>query len=128
MGVKVENINGVLYVKISPEYKKPWWSDFMYDGKYKELEDGSILFPCRNTNVTITKPVMQQTHMGVIQTNQTYIEKWVYFDVPQLSILVTEGTDLLKHWSLDLLGLELKETQALSTEEKHNEETLNETV
>lgn len=108
MGVTVEKIDEKLFVKISPEYKKPYWADFYYKEKYQELEDGSMLFPCRECNVTITKPIMQRTSMGMMQTSQSYVEKWMYFDVPQLSALVSEGNNLLDTWTEEQLGLELK--------------------
>ena len=69
--IKVINKDNKLYVCIPPEYKKPWWADNMYREKYIEQDDGSILFPCRNCNVTITKPIIQQTSMGLMQTSQT---------------------------------------------------------
>ena len=107
--VLVKNIDGKLYVEIPSEYKKPYWADFFYKEKYKEQEDGSLIFPCRNCNVTITKPILQQTSMGMIQTSQTFVENWVYFDVPQISALVSEGNNLLDTWTEEQLGLELKE-------------------
>lgn len=128
MSIKVENINGVLSVVIPPEYKEPSWLSYMYNNRYTIRIDGSIVIPCRNCNVTITKPVIQQTPMGVMQSTQTTVENWVYFDVPHLSILVEDGVDLLEHWSLDELKLELKETQTLLKEETHNEESLNENI
>lgn len=126
MSIKVENNNGVLSVVIPSEYKEPYWLDFMYKGKYMKKEDGSIVIPSRMCNVTITKPVIQQSPMGMIQTQQTYVEQWYYFDVPQLSALIKEGDDLLESWSIDKLHLELKETQQIPTEENHNEEILEE--
>ena len=126
MSIKVENYNGILSVVIPPEYKEPYWLDFMYKHKYTKKEDGSIIIPCRLCNVTITKPVVQQSPMGMIQTQQSFVEQWYYFDVPQVSVLVKEGEDLLESWSVDKLQLELKETQQIPTEEKHNEEVLEE--
>lgn len=125
MTIKVENYNGVLSVVIPPEYKEPYWLDFMYKGKYTKKEDGSIIIPCRLCNVTITKPIMQKSPMGMIQTQQSFIEQWYYFDVPQVSALVKEGEDLLESWTVDKLHLELKETQQIP-EENHNEEVLEE--
>ena len=126
MSIKAENYNGVLSVILPPEYKEPYWLDFMYKNKYTKKEDGSIIIPCRMCNVTITKPVVQQSPMGMIQTQQSFIEQWYYFDVPQVSALVKEGEDLLESWSVDKLQLELKETQQIPAEEKHNEEVLEE--
>lgn len=126
MSIKAENYNGVLSVVIPSEYKEPYWLDFMYKNKYIKKEDGSIIIPCRLCNVTITKPVVQQSPMGMIQTQQSFVEQWYYFDVPQVSALVKEGEDLLESWSVDKLQLELKETQQISAEEKHNEEVLEE--
>lgn len=127
MGVIVEKIDEKLFVKISPEYKKPYWADTYYKEKYKELEDGSLLFPCRDCKVTITKPIMQQTSMGMMQTSQSYIENWVYFDVPQISALVSEGNNLLDTWTEEQLGLELKEEitdETKETEIKSGEENV----
>ena len=127
MSIKVENNNGVLSVVIPSEYKEPSWLGYMYMNRYTTREDGSIVIPCRECNVTITKPIIQQTSMGMMQTTQTIVERWMYFDVPQLSILVTEGDDLLTNWSLEKLGIELKE-ELPKPEETHNEESLNETI
>ena len=107
--VLVKNIDGRLYVEIPPEYKKPYGADFVYKEKYKEQEDGSLIFPCRYCNVTITKPVAIQTPMGMAQSQQSYVENWVYFDVPQISALVSDGNNLLDTWTAEQLGLELKE-------------------
>lgn len=126
MSIKVENYNGVLSVILPPEYKEPYWLDFMYKNKYTKNSDGSIIIPCRLCNVTITKPIVQQSSMGMIQTQQSFVEQWYYFDVPQVSALVKEGEDLLESWTVDKLQLELKETQQIPTEEKHNEEVLEE--
>ena len=125
MTIKAENYNGVLSVVIPPEYKEPYWLNFMYKGKYTKKEDGSIIIPCRLCNVTITKPVVQQSPMGMIQTQQSFVEQWYYFDVPQVSALVKEGEDLLESWAVEKLQLELKETQQIP-EENHNEEVLEE--
>ena len=122
MGIKVEKINEALVVKIPPEYKKPWWVENMYYGRYTELDDGTIIIPCRPCNVTITKPVYQQTPMGMMQTKQSYIENWIYFDVPELSLIVKEGEDLLDTWKIEDLKLELKETQALEGEKDENKD------
>ena len=125
MSIKVENYNGVLSVILPPEYKEPYWLDFMYKDKYTKKEDGTIIIPCRLCNVTITKPIIQQSQMGMIQTQQSFVEQWYYFDVPQVSALVKEGEDLLESWTVDKLQLELKETQQIP-EENHNEEVLEE--
>ena len=121
--VLVKKIDDKLYVEIPPIFKKPWWSDFYYRERYKEQEDGSIIFPCRDCNVTITKPILQKTSMGMVQTQQSYIEQWHYFDVPQLSALVNEGCNLLETWTLESLGLVLKEE--ITNETKEGEENAN---
>ena len=107
--IKVEKRNNKLVVVIPTTYKEPYWLDNMYkyghkEPKYIKEEDGTIIVECRDTDVTITKPVIQQTPMGTIQTMQTIKEKWVYFDIPYKSILVEEGDDIT-----DELELELKE-------------------
>ena len=123
MKVSVISEDNKLFVQLSPEFKKPYWADTMYYGKYQELEDGSIKFPCRDCNVTITKPTVIQTPMGLAQSQQSYVEKWVYFDVPELSLLVKEGEDILETWTMENLKLELKE-EIPSIEEKKEEENV----
>lgn len=109
MSAIVKRLNNKIYVEISPDIKEPWWLDVIHPGKYIKNKDGSILIECRDCNVTISKPIIQQTRMGAVQTTQNITERWVYFDVPQLSFLVTEGVDLLNTHSLSDLQLELKE-------------------
>lgn len=107
--IKVVNKDGKLFVHLSNMYKEPYWLNYMYGDKCIKNEDGSILIPCRNCSVSIVKPVIKQTHMGMIQTAEKYIENWVYFDVPEVSALVQEGDNLLDSWTLDKLKIELKE-------------------
>lgn len=109
MTVKVEKRNNKLVVVIPNTYKEPYWLDSMYkyghkEPKYIKEEDGTIIVECRNIVVTITKPIIQQTPMGSIQTTQTIRENWTYFDIPYKSILVDDGDDITSE-----LGLELKE-------------------
>ena len=122
MSIKVKKINDTLCVVIPPEYKEPYWLDSMYRDRYTKMDDGSIIIPCRDCNVTITKPVLQRTNMGMIQTNQTYVENWKYFDVPEVSALVNEGDDLLDSWSVEKLKLELKETQQITEGDKNEQQ------
>lgn len=118
MSIKVKTINGKLCVVIPPEYKEPYWLETMYRDRYTKMDDGSIIVPCRNCNVTITKPVVVQTPMGMLQQHQVINELWVYFDVPEVSALVKDGDDLLESWSAEKLKLELKETQQLEESKK----------
>ena len=127
MDIKVEKVNEILSVKIPSEFIKPYWLDSMYHGKYTEQEDGTIIIPCRPCNVTITKPILQKTSMGIMQTSQSYVENWVYFDVPQLSLLVEEGCNLLDTWSITDLHLEMKTEitdETKETEIKSGEENV----
>ncbi len=124
MGIKVEKINDKLCVVIPPEYKEPYWLDTMYRDKYTKMEDGSIVIPCRDCNVKITKPMMVQTPMGMMQQQQVFNELWRYFDVPGVSALVDEGADLLDSWTVEKLGLELKETQQLEGAKKDEDTNL----
>lgn len=119
MGITVEKVNDVMSVKITSEYKKPWWLDTMYYGRYTEQEDGTLVIPCRTCNVTITKPIVMKTPMGMAQSSKTYVENWTYFDVPQLSLLVDEGCNLLDTWSITDLHLEMK--TEITDETKENE-------
>jgi hypothetical protein len=114
MSIKVEKRNNNLVVIIPSNYKEPYWLDNMYKygydkPKYIKEEDGTIVIECRHTNVVITKPIIQQTPMGVIQSVQTLTEEWVYFDVPELSILVNENDVLTDTYTLDDLKLKLNE-------------------
>lgn len=118
MGIKVQKINDTLCVVIPLEYKEPYWLESMYYNRYTKMDDGSIIIPCRDCNVTITKPILQRTNMGMIQQNQVTTELWKYFDVPELSLLVNDGEDLLETWSINDLKLELKETQQLEGAKK----------
>lgn len=120
--IKVKKINDKLCVVLPPEYKEPYWLDFMYKDKYTKMDDGSIIIPCRDCNVTITKPVLTQTSMGMMQTQQSYVENWTYFDVPEVSALVKDGENLLDLWSLDKLKLELKEVITDETKEGEKNE------
>lgn len=109
--IKVEKRNDKLVVVIPNTYKEPYWLDNMYKYGYKEPryikeEDGTIIVECRDTDVTITRPIIQQTPVGTIQTMQAIKEKWVYFDIPYKSILVEDGDDIT-----DELELELKEEE-----------------
>jgi len=121
MGISVKKINDRLCVVIPPEYKEPYWLDSMYYNRYTKLDDGSIIIPCRDCNVKITKPTWIQSPMGMVQQQQVTTELWRYFDVPQVSALVEEGVDLLNTWTAEKLGLELKETQALEGAKDEND-------
>ena len=116
MGIKVEKINDKLFVIIPPEYKEPWWIDTMYKDTIVRDNEKRLIVPTRPCTVQITKPIYQQSPMGMIQTKQSYVENWIYFDVPQLSLLVKEGEDLLDTWSIEDLKIELKEIQQLEGE------------
>lgn len=116
MGIKVEKINDKLFVIIPPEYKEPWWIDTMYKDTIVRDNEKGLIVPTRPCTVQITKPIYQQSPMGMIQTKQSYVENWIYFDVPQLSLLVKEGEDLLDTWSIEDLKIELKEIQQLEGE------------
>lgn len=120
MGINVKKINDRLCVVLPPEYKEPYWLETMYRDRYTKMDDGSIIIPCRDCNVKITKPVTVQTPMGYVQQNQVINELWRYFDVPQVSALVEEGVDLLDTWTAEKLSLELKETQALEGAKDEN--------
>ena len=119
--IKVKKINDKLCVVLPPEYKEPYWLDFMYKEKYTKMDDGSIIIPCRECNVTITKPILQRTNIGMVQTNQSYVEKWNYFDVPEVSALVQDGDNLLDSWTLEKLKLELKEEITDETKKESEE-------
>ena len=108
MSLNVVRVNGKISVVIPSEYKEPDWLDRYYKD-YTKNDDGSITIPCRLCNVDITKPILQQTNIGVVRTNQTIQEQWYYFDVPGVSALAYEGDDLLKIWSEEDLKLERKE-------------------
>ena len=118
MGIKVEKINDKLFVIIPPEYKEPWWIDTMYKDTVVRDNEKGLIVPTRPCTVQITKPIAVQTPMGYVQQNQVLTELWIYFDVPQLSIIVKDGEDLLETWSLNDLKLELKETQQLEGAKK----------
>jgi len=120
--IKVKKINDKLCVVLTPEYKEPYWLDFMYKEKYTKMDDGSIIIPCRECNVTITKPIVQQSPMGMIQTHQSYVEIWNYFDVPEVSALVKDGDNLLDSWTLEKLKIELKEVITNETKEGEKNE------
>ena len=107
--IKVESKDGKLFVRLPNTYKEPYWLEYMYGNKCIKNDDGTILIPCRNCNVTISRPIIKNTPMGRIQTLENYSELWVYFDVPQLSALVKEGENLLDNWSLEELKIEIKE-------------------
>ena len=124
MGIKVETINGKLCVVIPPEYKEPQWVDSMYKNTVVRDDTKGMIIPTRPCNVQITKPTMVQTPMGYVQQNQVTTELWEYFDVPQLSIIVKDGEDLLETWSLNDLKLELKETQQLEGAKKDEDTNL----
>ena len=109
--IKVENKDGKLFVRLPNTYKEPYWLDYMYGNKCIVNDDGSTLIPCRDCAVSIVRPVIKQTPMGMIQTAEKYVENWVYFDVPQLSALVKEGENLLDSWSLEQLKIEIKEKE-----------------
>lgn len=109
--IKVEKRNNKLVVIIPNTYKEPYWLDNMYkyghkEPKYIREEDGTLVIECRDTPVVITRPIIQQTPVGVIQTKQSITENWVYFDIPYKSILVEDGDDIT-----DELELELKEEE-----------------
>ena len=116
MSAIVKKVNGKLYVELSPEYKEPYWLDRYYKD-YTKNEDGSITIPCRLCNVDITKPIQQQTPMGIVRTMQTFKEEWYYFDAPEVSALAIEGEDLLNSWSEEDLKLERKEEITQNKEE-----------
>lgn len=118
MKVRVEKRDNKLVVVIPNIYKEPYWLDNMYkyghkEQKYIKEEDGTIIIECRNSVVTISKPIIQQTPMGTIQTTQTIRENWVYFDIPYKSLLVEDGDDIT-----DELELELKEEPTVLLETK----------
>jgi len=121
MTIKVEKRNNKLVVVIPNTYKEPYWLDNIYkyghkEPKYVIEEDGTIVIECRDAPVTITKPIVQQTPVGVVQTIQTINENWVYFDVPELSILVNENDILTDEWTLDELKIQEKEKILLENE------------
>ena len=88
----------------------------MYKDTIVRDNEKGLIVPTRPCTVQITKPIYQQSPMGMIQTKQSYVENWIYFDVPQLSLLVKEGEDLLDTWSIEDLKIELKEIQQLEGE------------
>lgn len=111
--VRVEKRNNKLVVIIPNTYEQPLWLDNMYkyghkEPKYIVEEDGTIIVECRDSVVSITKPIIQQTPMGTIQTTQTIRENWVYFDIPYKSILVEEGDDITNELDLTIKENNLK--------------------
>lgn len=92
--IKVVNKNNNLIVNIPLDvYEEPWWVKTIYVGKYI-IVDNILELQCRNTTVTITKPVLVKTPMGTMQQMQSFSEQWVYFDMPGKSILVEDGDDI----------------------------------
>lgn len=121
--IKVELRDNKPVVVIPKEYKEPFWLGYMYINNWSKDDDGNIIFPCRNTRVTIIKPVMQQTPMGVMQSQQTYYEDWLMVDIPQKSFIVNVGDDIT-----DELGLELVENvEQITDKEKEDDKEVSNT-
>jgi hypothetical protein len=97
--------DGKLYASVPlDKYKKPHWISYMHIGEVIEKEN-LLLIPCRKTRVIISKPVVQRTPMGMVQSVQNIEEYWTYLDMPMKSILVQVGDDITN----EIVDLELIE-------------------
>ena len=115
MVIKVEERNGNKVVVIPKEYELPWYLEKPTLYKVTIDEQGNYIVPCRPCTVTIIKPVVQRSPMGMIQTQQTIYDNVTYFDIPEKSLLVEVGDDLTEE-----LQLKLKEQPKLEGEVNEN--------
>lgn len=101
--------DGKPMVSIPEGVKITWWMETQYKVK-GEVTTETIYLPCRETIVSIQTPQLIRTPVGIQQTFQITNEKWIYFDIPQKSILVTIGEDIADELGLEEVKIE-KEKQ-----------------